>query len=123
MLYPQVKTYFFSLQTHREVTRQNIQAWMLLSFPCLDSSHKLCSSSSTHTQVPKQALMQALARGYLARCEFRRRVAERKAAEDAALAVIRPWARTAVARLHFLRLRWVFFWRITCQAPSRYHPA
>ena len=55
--------------------------------------------------LTKQALLQALARGYLARCEFRRRVAERKAVEDAALLVIRPWARTAVARLHFLRLR------------------
>ena len=49
--------------------------------------------------------MQALARGVLARCEFRRRLAERRTVEDAALAVIRPWARTAVARLHFLRLR------------------
>ena len=60
--------------------------------------------------LPKQVLLQALARGYLARSEFRRRVAERKAVEEGALAVIRPWARTAVARLHFLRLRCALGW-------------
>ena len=49
--------------------------------------------------------LQALARGFLARCELRRRVAERQAVEGAALAVIAPWARTAVDRLRFLRLR------------------
>ena len=60
----------------------------------------------------KQALVQALARGYLARCEFRRRRAQRRAVEDVALAVIRPWARTAAARLHFLRLRCRLPWAL-----------
>lgn len=49
--------------------------------------------------------LQAFARGYLARCEYRRRLAECKAIQDAALMVIKPWARTAIDRLRFIRLR------------------
>jgi len=68
-----------------------------------------CVVLSDWRKPPQKGLLmhclQALARGYLARCVFRRLIAERKAIEDAALAVIKPWAHTAVDRLRFLRLR------------------
>ena len=86
-------------------------------WPTLPTKHEMMShtsSSYTHNVAQRDSLSfssrsmsQALARGYLGRCEFRRRVAARKAAEDAALAVIKPWGRTAVDRLRFLRLRLV----------------
>ena len=48
---------------------------------------------------------QALARGFLARCEFRRRLAVKRAREAAAMCIIAPWARTALERCRFLTLR------------------
>ncbi len=51
--------------------------------------------------------VQALARGFLGRCEFRRRLAAQRAREAAALRVIAPWGRTALHRCRFLALRWV----------------
>ncbi len=56
--------------------------------------------------------LQAAARGYLARCKFRRMLAvhhrmlaEERARQEAALQVISPWARTFSQRCHFLRQR------------------
>ena len=49
--------------------------------------------------------LQALVRGFLGRCEYRRRQAAQRAREAAALRVISPWGRTVLARCRFLALR------------------
>ena len=48
---------------------------------------------------------QALVRGFLARCEFRRRLAAKREREAAAMRVIAPWALTALHRCRFQALR------------------
>ncbi len=50
-------------------------------------------------------MAQALVRGFLARREFRRRLAAKREREAAAMRSIAPWARTALHRCRFLALR------------------